>query len=236
MSGPLFTTPKPPGVVAPIADKPFIHQVTVDRAVVSFLQRWLNTYLSEAERREGKPVRWMARPTVYTTTYEEDDQDFYSDARMPTVIVTSAEALDWQRDGDNFWSATYRTAISVVSRGRSMVEARLQSSLYIAAVTMMLLDRPSLEGFAGGIEVVSERPRAIDDPTHRSRALSAGMGVYDIWVPWIRRGTDSPFLNPDPDLPPDPPVDPDQPWPDVPTSDEVIVDFAGHTPPSVEDE
>jgi len=235
---PLFYTPTPPGMVAPVDDKPFIHQVTVDRAIISFLQRWLPTYLTEAEHREGKPTRFLPRPVIWTTTYPEDDQDFYSDARMPTVIVTAGEATDWERDGEANFSVTYRTVISVVSRGRSMVESRLQSSLYTAAITMLLLDKPSLDGFAGGITVVSERARAIDDPTNRSRSLSAGMGTYDIWVPYVRRGWHSPFSSPDPDpdLPPDPPPDPDQPWPDAPTSDEVIVDVVGHPPPSVEDE
>lgn len=236
MSGPLFTTPNPPGVVPSSATLPLIHQVTVDRAIIAFLQRWLPTYLSEVERREGKPVRWLARPRVFTTTYEEDDADFFSDHRLPTVIVTAGEASDWQRDGDSHWSAMYRVAISVVSRGRSMVEARLQSSLYAATITSLLLDRPSLEGLAGGVEIVSERPRPVEDPSNRSRSLSAGMGTYDIWVPFVRQGLHSPFTRPDPETPPGPPPDPDQPWPPVPDASDVDVDFLGHPPPSVEDE
>jgi hypothetical protein len=233
---PLFTTPTPPGVITPYPPKPLIHQVTVDRAIISFLQRWLPTYLTEMERREHKPTRWLPRPQVFTTTYEEDDADFFSNARLPTVIVTAGEASDWTRDGDSHWSAMYRTAISVVSRGRSMPEARLQSSLYTATVTALLLDKPSLEGFAGGVEVISERPRPVEDLSNRSRSLSAGLGTYDIWVPFIRQGLHSPFTTPDIEEPPDPPINPDDPWPETPDANDVDVDFVGHPPPSVEDE
>ena len=225
MTAPRFyTTPE----VDVKTEPPLVHAVTVDRAVTVFLQRWLPTYLGEIERRDGRPTRFLARPTVYTSTYEEDDEDFYSDARMPTVIVTAQEASDWQQDGQRRWAVMYRTAISTICRGRSMPEARLQASLYCAAVTQLLIDRPSLDGFAGGVEPLSERPRPIIDPTNRSRNLAAGMGTYDIWVPNARRGLSSSYaltLG-------SPPADPDALWPPAPPVDETDVDWTGDTPPT----
>ena len=209
----------------PQTTPPTIHAVTVDKAVIAFMQKWLPTYLTEAERREGKPTRWLPRPVVWTTVYEEDDEDFFSDARMPTGIVTASTASDWERDGENNWAVTYRTAISIVCRGRSMVEARLQAAIYAATVTALLLDMPSLGGLCNGVEVINERPRPIVDPSNRSRTMAAGMGEYDLWIPDVRRGFSGPWKATD-----NPPSDPDAAWPVRPRVASYGIDVEGETP------
>ena len=100
-----------------------------------------------------------------------------------------------------------------------MPEGRLQSALYAATVTEVMLAMPSLGGFAGGITPLLERPRPIVDPTNRSRTLSAGMGEYEIFVPDIRRSYGGPYNIETP--PPDPDATLDPP----PIVDEVDVDI-----------
>lgn len=204
---------------------PLVHAVTVDRGVISFLRKWLPTYLHAAEVREGKPTSWLARPVVYVTTYDEDDQDFFADHRMPTCVVTASDLNSWTRTGAKQWSANCRVSISIVSRGRTAPESRLQSSLYAATLTDLLLDRPSLEGLAGGVTPVSERPRPITDPSNRSRVLSAGMGEYDLFIPNARQSQGGP-------LTPDPPPDPTAPYEPYPEATDVQVTVEGLAPPA----
>jgi hypothetical protein len=195
---------------------PLIHSTDVDHAVISYLQTWLPTWLVGTEHRVGKPRSYLPRPTHYTATFDEDDDDHYSDQRLPTVFVTANEAIDWVREGLKY-SAFYQTNVSVVTRGRSKVEARLQASLYVATITDILLSRQSLGGFANGIDVVSERIRAVDDPSNRNRHLAAGMGEYVIMVPNVRWATSGP-LTP---FPPDPSHEP------MPIVTEVEIDVIG---------
>jgi hypothetical protein len=199
---------------------PLIHQVSVDKALLHFLHIWFPTWLTGTEQREGRPTRWLPRPHTYITTYEEDDEDFYSDHRLPAVVVTAGEASDWRHTGEGLWMATYRTVITVVSRGRSMPEQRLQSALYVATITDMVLGRPSLDGFANGVRPVSERVRPIEDPSNRSRVLGAGQGVYDVLVTDVRRSYQGPAF-------PEPPEDPDTPLDPYPPVEEVDVGITG---------
>jgi hypothetical protein len=203
------------------------HATDVDRAVIRHLQKWYPTYLAAAEKRAGKSTSWLARPAMYATTYEEDDEDFLSDRRMPTVFVTTGGFQAWQRTGDNNYSALCPLRISVVSRGRNPSEARFQASLYIATVTELLLAKQSLGGFANGIDVVTERPRPIQDPSNRSRHLAAGMAEYSVFVADIRNSVSGPL---DPD---DPPPDPTAPYEDLPDVSSVTVDVEGYPPPSL---
>ena len=143
---------------------PLVHAVTVDRAIIATLRMWLPYYLRTAEQREGLPTSWLARPRSWTTTYDEDDEDYFSDHRLPCVIVTSEEFVDWQRTGNKDFSVHCPVAITVVARGRSLGEARLQSALYCSVITELLMDKHSLGGLCGGIDPVSERPLADRGP------------------------------------------------------------------------
>lgn len=205
---------------------PFTHTVDVDRSVIRLMQKWMPTYLAATERRVGKPTSWLARPAQYATAYDEDDEDFLSDKRMPTVFITSLGFTDWERTGDGLFSAHCPIRISYVARGRNPAEARLQAALNIASVTELLLTKAMEEGICNGIDPVSERPRPIVDPTNRSRHLAAGMGEYMLYVADIRQLYGGPYA-------PDPPDDPTtvpEPMPDVA---DVLVDVQGYPPPSL---
>jgi hypothetical protein len=206
---------------------PITHAVDLDRALIRHMQKWLPTYISATEQRIGKSTSWLARPAMYATTYEEDDEDFLSDKRMPTVFVTTGGFNGFWRTGGNSYSALAPIRISVVSRGRNPSEARLQASLYIATVTDLLLSKPSLGGLVNGIDVVTERPRPIQDPSNRSRHLAAGMAEYIALVPNLRQITSGPL---DPDEPPEDPTTPFAPLPNV---SDVQIDVEGYPPPSL---
>ena len=121
--------------------------------------------------------------------------------------------------------AHFETTITVVTRGRSMPESRLQGALSIASVTELLIDKPSLEGFANGLRPVSENVRPVTDPANRSRHLCAGTAVYDLFVADIRRGLAGP-------LQPDPSEDPDTGYDPYPPVDEIDIDLDWHPPTS----
>lgn len=204
------------------AFSPVIHTVTVDKAIVSFLREWLPTYLRAAERLDGRPEGYLARPRTYSTSYDEDDDDTLSDKMLPACFVNSGGFRDWQRDGSKAWSASCRTSISIVSRARNMPEGRMNSSLYIATITNLMLDRPSLGGIAGGVMPREEIPRPLTDPSNRTRVLTTGMAEYDIFIPHIRTSQGGPIT---PDAPP--PDDTLPPYPDV---DDVELAIVGYPP------
>lgn len=196
--------------MVPVDFGPIVHSVTVDKAVIAFLMRWLPTWLRVTEDREGLPNSTLARPASYATTYDEDDEDFFSDRRLPCTFVTAGEALNWTRTGAGDYCAYFRTRITTVSRGRNKAEARYQSAMYCAAITELLISKPALDGICNGVEVISERPRPITDPSNRSRNLSGGFGEYLLYIPNLRAARSGP-LTPDPPGPDDPLV----PLPDV---------------------
>ena len=201
---------------------PVVHLASVDKAIVSFLIEWLPTYLRKAEALDGRPQGFLARPQAYSTTYDEDDDDVYADKMLPTIYVTSSGFDEWMRDGEKSWSAMCRTSVSVITRARNMPEGRLNGSLYIGTITNLMLDRPALGGIAGGVTPRSERSRPLDDPSNRSRVLTAGMAEYDIFIPNIRKSRGGPLS---PDAPP--PTDPLPPFPDV---EDVEIEWAGYPP------
>lgn len=207
---------------------PLVHSVSVDRAIIAFLQRWLPTYLRATEIRESRTRSYLARPVAYATTYDEDDEDFFSDRRLPCVFVTAGEATLWRRDGDGSYSATYRTRITTVSRARNKAEARYQASLYCATVTELLIGRAGMEGIANGVEVVSERPRPIVDPSNRSRNLAGGFGEYAILVPNVRAVRSGPL---DPEPPP-----PDEELEPIGSVSDVQVGWTWSSPPSPQED
>lgn len=204
---------------------PFIVAPDVDDGIIVFIKKWLPTYLRAAEIRRNKPTRTYMRPTTYTTVYPEDDEDFYSDRKMPTVIVSAGEAEGWQKTGSGLWSATFRTTVSVVGRGKSQPNAKELGAVWIGAVSELMLSRASLDAICGGVHPVSERVRPVTDPSNRSRHLVAGVGVYDLFIPNIRQSMEGPRL-------PDPQDDPDVPYEPYPEATEVTVVVDGAPPPT----
>jgi hypothetical protein len=202
---------------------PLVHPSDVNRQLIKFFQKWLPTYYSAAERRANKPVSWLARPAFYATIYDEDDEDFLSDRRMPTVFVSNIGFAAWERTGDGLYSATAILRVSYVCRGRNAPEAQLQASLGIATITELMLGKPALGGFAGHVDPVEERVRPVRDPSNRSRHLMGGMGEYAVFCPGIRAALPGPFD-------PEPPTDPTTPPTDLPDVTEVLTDVEGYTP------
>ena len=56
---------------------PLVHSVDIDRGIIRYLQRWMPTYIRQAERREGRPGHFFAIPVAYATLYSEDESDDY---------------------------------------------------------------------------------------------------------------------------------------------------------------
>jgi hypothetical protein len=187
----------------------------VEAWVVETLRKWSSTYLAEVERQHGlaggtlQRVRsWVRAPTF----------DKWPEDQLPAVLVISTGTIgEPLKDGRGRYRARWAVAVGTVCSARTRDLSHDQAELYAAAHRALLLQRPSLEGRANGVDWATED--YTDLPFDDTRSLGAGRDVFAVEVDDVVSTKAGPVTPADPA-----PVetDPYPPWPLVETHDEVI--------------
>jgi hypothetical protein len=178
----------------------------VELATLTFLRRWGGTYLAECERQRGYGPGVLPRVRAYTTAA---DFETWPEDQLPCLLLVSpglAEAP--MADGAGSYRVKFSLGLAVIVSAATMDETAALAKLYVAAMRAAILQHPSLEGFASGVEWLDE---TYDDlPSVDTRSLGAGQCIFAVEVDGFARrwnGPKTPEEPPSPDytpLPEDP--------------------------------
>lgn len=199
---------------------PFGAIVTPDnvaRAALATLRKWMPYYVPELERQRGHddgdpwppaPRSYIALASSSVTTWPEDQQ--------PTVVaICPGLARQPELDGDGLYRATFSLGVAVMVSARDKDATDRMAGLYGAAARAVIVQHPSLDGFAARSRWVDE---SLDDvPVDATRTLRAAVVEFEVDVDAVVSAADGPT-----DIP-DPAPDPHAEWPEWPLADPVIV-------------
>ncbi len=185
------------------------------------LREWSDTYIAEVERQHSIEAGSLARVRgwVLSPTFDKWPED-----QVPGVlIVSTGVAATPQRHGEGMYRATWSIELGCIASARTQQLAHEQAMLMLAAHKAILVQRPSLEGFAAGTRWMSERydPLSYDD----TRSLYAATATFAVDVENVLFSLAGPVT---PDVPPADATLPFAPWPEV---DTILVDVESHPPP-----
>jgi hypothetical protein len=118
----------------------------VETAVEETLDMWLPTYLREMERQKAVPVDAL-RPIASTLVVNEFSQ--YQGEPLPcAVIVCPGTEGEPERVDDGVYNAWWTVGVGVLVEAVSEQAARKLAQLYAFAIAALLVQHPSLGGFA----------------------------------------------------------------------------------------
>lgn len=150
----------------------------VEQWVVALLKKWSCNYLVELERQHGyEPgtlpgVRgWALGPTF----------DKWPEDQIPGVLVVSPGLVPPPtRDGYGVYRARWRIDVGCICSARTQQQSHEQAMLFVAAHKAIVVQHPSLEGWATGMQWLDESydPLTFDD----TRSLYAGYASFAIEV------------------------------------------------------
>lgn len=195
-----------------------------DAAVVTFIDRWIDTYLSEVEARMGYPRRTLDRPRSYNAAI---DLEHWPEEALPGILVVSAGITSPpDRDGgiySGWWDWTVLALISA----RDYDATRKMTGMYQAALRALLTQRSSIDGAVSDTLYLGE---PMDFAPWQGRDRTKGVAAFQLrsYVEGLvehAAGPTDPDTPPVPSDPPPDPSDPPEPHPDWPTVDTVNVEL-----------
>lgn len=196
----------------------------VEQSVLAVLQEWSSTYLAELERQHGIPDCSIARVRGWQLSPSFDK---WPEDQVPGVLVVSTGVPSQPvRHGDGTYRATWSIEVGAICSARTQQLSHELAMLTLAAHKTILVQRPSLGGFAAGTKWLSERydQLAYDD----TRSMYAASAMLAVEVPDVLVSLAGPVT---PDAPPVDECAPLPLWPEV-TTVATIVDHVDVIPPS----
>jgi hypothetical protein len=194
---------------------PLVAGGDVEQWVLDLLQTWFSTYLAEVERQHGyggndlpRPRGWAVGPTF----------DKWPEDQLPGVLVASRGVpTPPVKRGSGGYEARWQIEPGVILSARTQTETHALAMLYGLAIRALMIQRPSLDGYAEASTWLGE---AYDDLGYDdSRSLYAVRELFAVAV------VDVTFTGAGP-VTPDVPLSPDDtvPWPDWQPVETVDVD------------
>lgn len=190
---------------------PIVTGADVEAAALATLQLWMTTYLAEIERQTGRSPH--ALPPIRSWEIIDDLARWPEDQVPAIVLASPGLAGEPQKGGDGTYQATWHLIVAVIASGRDRGSSRSLAQAYGAAVRTLLLQQPSLGGFATAVEWIGERYDVLTSEV--ARTLAGGRLEFTVDVDDVVSIAGAP-LHPDPE--PDPYVDPGD-WPTVVEAD-----------------
>jgi hypothetical protein len=197
---------------------PMVAPSDVERAVVSTIATWLDTYLNELERLQGLALRFLPRPPD-TASIDGDsiyggvDHNSWQEDFCPAVIVVVQPAGSTELEASSGYGQTYEVEIGSVIHGDDEDNARTIAGYYATAIAALLVQQSSLGGLATRTRLTTSPHVEFLDPD-RMR-IAHGLCTVEVFVQPIldeKTGPLTPDPAPAPNVPS--PADPGD-WPTV---------------------
>lgn len=194
----------------------------VEAQAIGVLKAWIPTYLAELERQTSREPGSLPVPRAWTTATSFDK---WPEDQLPAVLVISPGILDPpDAEGNGSYRVRFSLGIGVIVSAATMEQTAALAKTYIAALRAIMIQRPSLGGFAEGVTWLDEN---YDDiPFDDFRSLGAGQAIFAVEVRNVTSRNAGP-LTPDDGgdgetIPTPPQVEPYPEWPLVTDADVAI--------------
>jgi hypothetical protein len=183
----------------------------LEDAAEATIKLWVADYVAELERITGRDVGSIALPRSYGRVNHFDKKP---EEQTPAVILISPGLTDPpERDGDGTWSAWFGLSIGVVVSAADRASTNELAKIYAAAVRTLILQHPSLGGFASNVRYLDEGTGEVD-----ARYLEIG-AVGQVDFAFFVEG-----IADDSQGPAQPSAPPDYDQPDLPVIQRVEID------------
>jgi hypothetical protein len=181
---------------------PIVSGGDVEDWTFAVLKRWSCTYLAEIERQHGLTPGCLPEPKGWVPAQSFDK---WPEDQLPGLIVVSTGTTEAPvKTGEGSYRARWAIRLGVICSGATQAQSRRLAQLYLAAHSLILIQRPSLEGHANGVVWLGEdyTQIAYDD----TRSLSSGEALFSIEVDGVRVADAGPIT------PSDPQATCEEPW------------------------
>jgi hypothetical protein len=178
------------------------------------VRKWISTYLAEKEEQDGLRRGMLPRPRGWVTA---PDVNKWPEDQLPAIIFASTGVpAPPRKGGDGRYRARWDMRVTTVVSASTERDSRRLASRYTAAIRVLFLQHPSLEGHAAGIDWPAEAYNEIAFDEQRSLGHGTVALLIDVDdVTTANAGPATPSETLDPDY---------QPWPEWPTVKTVDVD------------
>jgi hypothetical protein len=171
----------------------------VRTAMRRHVQQWFPTYIAEIARNDGRDPAEMPLFRSFPSALDMPDGKFVED-QMPSCVIVAPGLIEDPRRHRGMYLVRWGVSVGAVVSGQDRENTFDLSELYAAAVRALVLQHPSLGGFASATDWEGER---YDDiPNDMSRTLAAGTVQFAVEVQEAldaTGGPDAPLTDPIPD-------------------------------------
>lgn len=135
---------------------PYVTAIDVFRAIEDHVRVWEQTYIQEVAAHHGIARGHMPPFASFVPSF---DLDNFEEDMVPVclIVVTGVPDGDFYKRGDGKLVGRWPIQVGAVVSGQDREDTFQIMATYGAAIRMMFLQHPTLEGFATGCEFVSER-------------------------------------------------------------------------------
>lgn len=170
---------------------PLVTGYDVEQAVISHIRKWMPTYLLVAAEHAERELFSLPLIRSFTTTPREPER--WSEDQLPAILCVSPGLVgEPAESGDGDVRATWAIGLAVIVSTSEQETSGEIARLYGAAIRLILIQKPSLGGFADGTTYMGEAYDLIT--REQARSLGAASIAAEVEVSAIgRRGGGLPF-------------------------------------------
>jgi hypothetical protein len=189
-----------------------VHGGTVEQWCLDLTRTWFSTYLSIVERDEGLVAGVTQRPRSFLVVTSLDK---WPEDQLPAVLLVSTGLTESPvMHGEGQYTGRWAIDVTCICSAREEADARAIMHRYIAALELLFLQRPSLDGNADG--TVWLGATYVTLPYEDTRTLASAQAQFAVQVDNAMSARGGPIT---PDAPLEPDTDPWADWPVVETTD-----------------
>ncbi|HEY1437363.1 MAG TPA: hypothetical protein VGG82_07660 [Casimicrobiaceae bacterium] len=180
----------PPPVVSLGTLGPVVLSTDVDLALIAALQKWAPTYLRPMSQKVPTS-KAMPLPRTYTNTVENYE---WLDHQLPAIVVETSSAIAAVGGPNTFYRVDWRTAVSVIVRGRRPQETRRLASIFMGAVTLCVVQKGRTPDVIDDLRYLSMTLGPVPDATDRTRYLAGATAVFTTMTNVAVQGSGGPEI------------------------------------------